>query len=385
MRALADADVMTAAIMGELGELARDVVCSDAASFLAEATYATISDDIQVDIVAADGPTFYRWRMSREWSREQCALLSAIGRCLCKGAFTEEVALLLDHTAVGAARALAHGAGPRSWGRLYMATLLLDASDPEDAAILPDLLRAAWDAVGYPLRLQALHMVRDAAYEVSEVVRVQVAAVLEQLHTPHLLLNTALVEAQAAYGMIEPMRSLEEIRVQIEHLLASEDDSNAWGSARSVVMSRLEDEELWGPFAEAIDELSPPDRVRLLVMAARGSMPGDFGTDWILRDLVGSDALQEPRARGVLIRFASCLGPARLSVQDAVATHLEAVRGCARFCDVLPSLDVEHSECVDRQVASSPQECVQGHYQSTQCAGTVAWEAAIAREDQPTV
>jgi hypothetical protein len=82
-------------------------------------------------------------------------------------------------------------------------------------------------------------------------------------------------------------------------------------------------------------------------MAARGSMPDDFGTDWILRDLVGSDAFREPRAREVLIRFASCLGPARLSVQDAVGTHLEAVRGCARFCDVLPSLDVERSESAD--------------------------------------
>jgi hypothetical protein len=69
-------------------------------------------------------------------------------------------------------------------------------------------------------------------------------------------------------------------------------------------------------------------------------------------------AFDDPCVRESLVEFASTLSRAGHSVQGVVATHLEAVRGCAHFLEAPPRLNAEAHEgadaeawrCVDRLV-----------------------------------
>ena len=56
----------------------------------------------------------------------------------------------------GLIRRFVGDAGDHSWGRFYLAVLCVDSNDSMDQAIFASLLRRAWDAGGFHLKLHAI-------------------------------------------------------------------------------------------------------------------------------------------------------------------------------------------------------------------------------------
>lgn len=81
-------------------------------------------------------------------------------------------------------------------------------------------------------------MAEDAAHNLDGEARDAVIAVLQELDSENLALNSALVEALAAYGLITPVRDLEQIATEIDEVLAAPPDEEAAKRARSIVSSR---------------------------------------------------------------------------------------------------------------------------------------------------
>jgi energy-coupling factor transporter ATP-binding protein EcfA2 len=394
---LADVDCMVAALRGELGSVGRSVASADVQSILAEAAFATVAGDLEL----ISGDTYFDdvWQTRRSWSPGERALLSASGCTLHDGLFANEIATLLDRTdsvclaqlealraagekapisrivastyglprtdstrclpasivirscqgdthrprsvfrgAPGAAGVLLAGGSARSWGRLFAAVLVLDPAVSEDARLLPELLKDAWTAGGYHLRLQALDMARFAANSLDEVMHAGVVAALREMETRNPLLGSSLLETLAAYGALEPSATLDQIIEQIESVVAHEDDPTYCSLAYGVVSSMFEDEGVLGPYSEAVDALSPVERVRLLVMASRGASGDGFFCDWIIREIIKTADLADSKVRGVLVSHASRFDRTSPFLQSSISTFLEALRGCAYFADTPPIL-----------------------------------------------
>jgi hypothetical protein len=390
---LTDADLLTKAALGEFGDASAAQVCAAVCSLLAEAQAATIGAEI--DPATADLWTSV-WRTARAWSPIDRALLAVAGHCLSHGMFIHEVAALLDQTdeacakqvtrlratghpaPISAVVAAAYGiartdapsclpasivlqayerarpmwwskptgqaaaaamfaAGPAapSWGRLYAAALLCDLRHPDDAIVLPDLLRAAWTAGGYHLRLQALTAAHDVAGILDDLTQRRVIEVLDEFHTDNLALSSSLVEALAAYGQITPIASLEDIRAQIRGVLSREDEREAWAAARGIVASQFDNETVLGPYSEAIKELAERDQLRLFVMAARAP-ESEFWAHWLLREIADRAPSIDRRGRQVLRDAAMRVETHTPFSQDAIVAHLEGLRGWARLSDCLP-------------------------------------------------
>ena len=120
------------------------------------------------------------------------------------------------------------GSPPR-WSRLYLALTLLDPDDSDDVAHLPSLVEAAWKAGGYHLRLAALTTAAQVGRRIGDQARARLVDVLTTFDVSgNMWLSTSLVEALAACDAIEPMSTLDQIRAEIDAVLA------ATGQSRSV-------------------------------------------------------------------------------------------------------------------------------------------------------
>jgi hypothetical protein len=403
---LTDAALLTNAALGEFGDASAALVCAAVCSLLAEAQAATIGAEIDP---ATTDLLFSVWRTARVWSPIDRALLAAAGRCLSHGMFIREVAEVLDqtdaacaeqvarlratgHTApISAVVAAAYGtpqtdapsclpasivlkeyelarskwwskppgqpaaaamlaAGPAapSWGRLYAAALLCDLRHPDDAIVLPDLLRAAWTAGGYHLRLQALEAAHDVAGILDSLTQRRVVEVLEAFHTDNLGLSSALIEALAAYGQITPISGLADIRAQIRSILSREDEPEAWIAARGIVASQFDNETVLGPYSEAINELPERDQLRLFVMAARAP-DNEFWADWLLGQIADRAPSTDRRGRKVLRDAAMRVETHTPHWQNAIIAHLEGLRGWAQLSDHLPHPPGARPQDADRR------------------------------------
>ena len=85
----------------------------------------------------------------------------------------------------------------------------------------------------------------------------------------NIWLSTMLVEALAACDAMEPMSTLDQLRAGIEAVLAEPDDPAAWTAASRIFYRRFEQEDIVGPYGEAIAELDDRRMLQLCVMAAR--------------------------------------------------------------------------------------------------------------------
>ena len=230
----------------------------------------------------------------------------------------------------------AAGSPPR-WGRLYLALTLVDPDDAEDVAHLPSLVQAAWQAKGYHLRLKALDTAAQVGRRLDDQVRARLVDVLASFDVSgNIMLSTILVEALAACDAIEPMSTLDQIRAEIDAVLA------AAGQPRSVVMprpasttSQFEQEDIVGPYFEAVAELDDRRKLQLCVMAARAELSVDCRRQARLgapgdRRPGRTDRRRRPggAARGGNHRR----GQPRMP-QEAVQAHLEGLRGWARIAE----------------------------------------------------
>lgn len=393
--ALADDALLTAALKGAFGARLADRVYADVSATLAEARADSQKSTFSPH---PEAPGFGSWQSSSPRSAGEVALLALAGVALRGGLFVPDVVALLDETDERCAaemrrlqesghaaaitevvsatyagwwsdsksanclpasivlhavqsdfRRLSEGAPERSlptelmatspqparWGRLYAALHLTNAANDKDAELLPHLLREAWKANGYHLRLEALTTVSRCGRVVPAHVRAELAEILSALEPPsHLGLSSTLVEALAACDAIEPINSLEDIREQIAAVVAAPEDPDAWAAARGIVFAQFDPEDIVGPFAEAVSELSDADSLRLHTMAARDEGMS-FNREWVLREVADRAAGADVAAVAVL-REAAATVPTGWQPQEAVQAHLEGLRGWAVVSDALP-------------------------------------------------
>ena len=416
LRLLADADLYLAAVEGKLGESAADNARATIRGTLADAAFLTTPESAQFTVAAE---FFGRWDMTTSWSPAEFAQLQAAGPAAGHGWFIPEVCALLDRTdvlveaavseliAAGARNPLStpvcgaytqqgnttmgglagtivmaaldgshpwsrsrtdhsltaillDGAGPRPWGRLYLACLVANSYYPEDRACLPDLLRRAWKAGGYHLRLGALEMVNRNARNLDPAEQDRLADAVEELETDHIFLQSGIVEALAACGRATSTITASDILEQIDAVLREPDNPDACGIAAGMVGAMFEDEELVGPYYDTIETLEPPKRTRLLMMAAHHE--GWMFRGWALRQVLDAIATDDVALLGEQLKlFRLAAEPVTMTTsypQDETAVHMAGVRGVARITGQDPSAGVSDDpvastwSLVDQLVAS---------------------------------
>jgi len=148
-----------------------------------------------------------------------------------------------------------------------------------------------------------------------------------------------LVEALAVYDAIEPINTLDALREEIAALLAAPRSDEGDVAAFRVFSRQFENEQILGPYCEAIASFSEVNQTRLLVMAARGRSPYGMFADSLLTDIARRATRDDSEAIGVLQHEATHLDTDSGVPQDTVAAHLAAVIGLAAFTHQLPEAD----------------------------------------------
>lgn len=346
---------------------------------------------------------FGRWEPEVPWTSTQRALLTVAGEALLRGRFVDEICELVDRTdavclqhtrllkaagsdspvntvvastynqvrptdgrglaasyvvtafelgsmmrhwgpdgpAAGLARQFAAVDGPYPWGRLYLAALAVDPDDPADQAEFPSLLRRSWEAGGYHLQLEVL---RAAIFfwGSAEPYRTEILDLVNSFEAGHWGVENSIVEVLSRFGEIDRGVTVEDLGDEIRGVLAHSDDAEACQSAAGIVSNQFEDENIVGPYCEAIAGLTDPERVRLLTMAARGSdITISMSLDWTLAELstlvpTGDPGLDEA-AKAAFGTYLN--GPPDDSMMPTEATNacLAAIQGWAKFDKALPS------------------------------------------------
>jgi hypothetical protein len=253
-------------------------------------------------------------------------------------------------------RLLAVGGASRPWGRLYLALETFNVDSADDRQALASLVQRSWDAGGYHLRLEAIHTAFISARSLDSDQFAEVGEVLAEFKTENLFLSTELVDALSAYQLLESSITVEDIQSEIETVLEDPDDPDRWQIAGSIITRQFENELVFGPYSEAVDSLAPERRRELLIAAAHVRV--GMWTSWTFDQLAllapTADAVIDTRIRAVLAGPASAIERDQQQVQEALETHLAALRAWAVFNDGPPpygdsgGLDEDAWRAVDR-------------------------------------
>jgi hypothetical protein len=227
-------------------------------------------------------------------------------------------------------------ADPR-WGLLYLALLLLHHERASDMTLLPDLLRAAWEAGGHRLRMLALERVTDHAGVVDDTTRHRIRQLLNGLDADgNILLSTSLVDALAGYDELEPAETLDSLRTRIAAILAQPRHPLAAASARQIIGGQFENESVVGPCYQAVRELDDERMLRLCTIAANGDNTMRIHAEWLMRQITDRLEHADDAARALVRAAATRIDPGEMMVQEAVQAHLVAMHGWGRIADALP-------------------------------------------------
>jgi hypothetical protein len=150
---------------------------------------------------------------------------------------------------------------------------------------------------------------------------------LSSLRSRSLGLSTSIVEALLAYNMVQSPVSADEVAQELAEILASQDDPVSKRRAYNAV-ANIFDDVFQGAYWEAIQALSPADRVQLLTMAALGTPAHGWATDWILEDLLESC---DERAVPAFVVWSMGVNANAFCSRDAAKCFMYAVIGCAQF------------------------------------------------------
>jgi hypothetical protein len=391
-----DGDLLHAAASGSLGEICKAIASERLGQVLDIAIERTNAQNAKLH--ATEAIIGDKWEISAGWTSSEIAALATVGELLHDAAFIERTIELLIRTdelcriavrelqesgetdpishvlsatyglipndmrtalpgsivmraceghriertirsspSNAAAAKLWESASSSSWGVLYAFAILFDPRNPDELALVPVVLEAAWKERGYHLRLEALQMVERAAGFLEGEAREKTAEILQNLDGEHLLLNSALIDALAAFDLIDSEATVDEVREQIREGMRSDDAQIAQSLALRAVNGQFEDERIVGPYARAIAELEPDERWTLFRMAAAAAKADDLATDWIVEELASHADLGRADIRAVFERFAQTPDPSSwFAPQHGVTTHIRAIRACAEFCDQPP-------------------------------------------------
>jgi hypothetical protein len=208
--------------------------------------------------------------------------------------------------------------------------------DGATARLLPALLRACWNTKFYHLRLEVLHLVTDFGRNVDGPIKDETEQILSSLDWKgNLLGGSSLVEAKAAFGLLEPITTSDEIMDELSQILEDPDSEVAQQQAYNSV-SNLFEEIYESLYWDAIKSLSVSDQVKLLTMASLGAPPYGMVTPaWILKELI---RLNDPLSLQGFQRWATEIDSDTPSTQEAAKCYFLAVMGCARFLQSPPVL-----------------------------------------------
>ncbi|MDF3148775.1 ATP-binding protein [Streptomyces sp. T21Q-yed] len=394
LRDLSDSDLLTKALRGQLGPAADQIILTDACHCLEIATDA-ISASAVVAVDPIDPPFRYKVTPAQSWSDYELGLFSAIGATARDGRLLDQIVLLLRKTEEGFRQGAAHSmerhrpvldsliatalAGPSNFNDARLpADVLVHAAEASfmfahEAAALPDgaklarcvgglsrgevavpmllcfllrhtgdaatvtltprLLAHAWSTGAAHLQWAALDMITSNRSVADTNTTAEIIELLTGVNTNDLLVSSALVDALHIYGQIDSPYQVREIMSDIARILASPDHADAHDHAQRIINSQFEDV-VAAPFAEAIESLSPEDRIKLTALAVQQGDAGLF-TDVLLHQLLDSrEAIALPAFR----YWASHLDVRDPFRQNVVACHVLGIQGCAAHLSAPPPL-----------------------------------------------
>lgn len=141
-------------------------------------------------------------------------------------------------------------------GRLYLACSLLAPLEPKTAMLLPRVVGACLAHGAYHLRIEAMQLVERAARALDEQTKQQVLGLIETLPNDNLFINSAAIEALAAIGATSPMHDLADVLEEIRVVLARDpDDEMTHKLAGGIISCQFEEQEVVGPYCEAVMSL----------------------------------------------------------------------------------------------------------------------------------
>jgi hypothetical protein len=193
-----------------------------------------------------------------------------------------------------------------------------------------------WQLGGYHLRLQLLESARYAR-DFDNEVRERMVEVLNELDTRyHVMLSTLHMEVLARYGQIEPIRTLEDIQAEIADVLAGVDDPEKQISARGIVGAIFDDEEIVGPYGEAIYSLPEERRLDLFAMSVLAS-GFSVAYELAMKELAEHAKNGSAVVRRAVEEAARMVRSENVIRQEAVGGHLLGLRGWAKISAALPA------------------------------------------------
>lgn len=383
--AVEDHDLLVTAVEGRLGELARRTAMAMLVDALHIASARAASAEIRF-VPGAAGPVQDAWQMPWTLTPSETAQLMAAGRCLRGGLLLDEAARLVEQTdalctawetgaggrpsnargrtfvatyasgrpasdaalpativvracdedrfrsgqrtdASAVARALMARTPASSPGVLLLAMSLLRPVFEDGADLVVPLVAACLASDADHLRLEALQLVEESARRLDPDAHEAVLAAVRDVETDNIFLSSAVVEALAALGDIQPSSTVDDLVTEIRGLLARPDDPLAWRQAVGAVSSQFEDEDIVGPYHEAIRSLDDTERDVLFAMALHAARPDDIHVGWLLEQI---DGLDEPRLRSAVLDFLGRVDPFEWhSTQWGIASTLLALRSLA--------------------------------------------------------
>jgi nuclease-like protein len=244
------------------------------------------------------------------------------------------------------AREVAEGLELRAWlargglssGQLFL-LLMLHRHSRRDAQpiadLLPGIVNAYWPGAAYYLRLRLIEAVQDSGLRAGDADRARLIEVLEGLlPLENVMLSTAAVDALKFLGGLvkDEDEHLTVVEGNIQHALQDENDPERQHLAVSLWNCQF-DHPYDGAYCQAWNELSPEDRRKLLVMAARAIDLDSWFASFLLASLA---SLADPALAPLIARW-TALPPTRCAMPgDAIQTFAMAHAAFGRLGSPLP-------------------------------------------------
>lgn len=211
-----------------------------------------------------------------------------------------------------------------------------------------NLVRRGWESDVYILRVDGLEFLQWMHHDTPRDAVPKVCEMLRGFETNNILENTVLLDTLSAYGGLESPVTAEDALSEMRSTIAPDaltdpaviEAAQAFGTEPRAFLanratgclSRIFEDIFQGAYYGAYFELSREEKCAILSLASECSAIR-FHSDWVLRELLEHGGLGE---LSVYVRFAFGINGDSFSAQDATATFVLAVEGCARWMDTPP-------------------------------------------------